>query len=90
MNLCLESTHYYNRSLSLGTDVNWSDNNGNTLFIEASRRDNFELMELLCIQNIDRYHRNKKGENALDVAIMDAKCTLSYKLVRSWYLYESR
>ncbi|HLT33784.1 MAG TPA: ankyrin repeat domain-containing protein, partial [Aquaticitalea sp.] len=52
-----------------GVDVNQTDANGNTAFMNAASRNNLDIVSLLSKQVKNINHKNKNGESALSLAV---------------------
>ena len=68
-NLCVKSLSYFKRALKLGTDVNYVDENGETILMKAVSNSNIDIINLLLKEKADIYLRSyESGRNALDLA----------------------
>ena len=71
MELCLADKQYFKIALKLEMNINKEDDEGNTLFMTAIWEGMVKQANILLNKNIDRYHRNHKGANVLDVLVFN-------------------
>ena len=76
--LCAQSLNYCLVSFMVGTHANDVDSKHDSIFILAAELGNVAVLNILRQFNVDIYHRNKFGNNALCAAIW-RKQNISYK-----------
>lgn len=85
---CAEDEKYLKMALKFGTDTQYTDSAGNTVFMKAALNGKLEVLSLLEKRNCKLYHRNNSGANALDLANFKERKEVTRFLSRFYSRYD--
>lgn len=82
---CAEDEEYLKMALKFGTDIQYADSMGNTIFMKAALNGKLEILSLIEKRNNRVYHRNNSGANALDLANFKERKEVTRFLLNRFY-----